>query len=258
MAVRRVLPRQPCPAAALTFTRLNHSFIRCLAPPSFFLPRGLPPLPTGTAEPFEPDRRPGSHLSFSKAPHRKTQFSRKCANPLLQLAGLQAQPSHSHQDVGSCPRQHRRGCAHGFPSPPHPRGASSTLPAHLRQQPHRLQHLLLTLGLLLSSDSKAPVDPSHLHPPPVPLPGGRREESICIPRYPKEIRPPKARAVRSLGWEHSTLPAEPPSPRRSSVPGSPKGRQAAAEQAIPLQRGGNSLVCPQDRALDEAAVLSRR
>lgn len=37
-----VLPRQPYPAAALTFTQLNHSFIHCLAPLIFLLQRGFP------------------------------------------------------------------------------------------------------------------------------------------------------------------------------------------------------------------------
>lgn len=172
MAVTHVLPRQPCPATALTFTRLNHSCICCLAPLSFLLCRGHPPLHAAATEPFEPGRGPGcSRLSFSKA----SQVFQETHRPPSPAWGPHGQLSHSLQDEVSHPGQLSQGHAHGFPSPLHPCGASSTLPAAPASlAPALPPHPVLSAAVISQQSACWPQLPSSSSS----STGGRKERGI--------------------------------------------------------------------------------
>lgn len=131
-----VLSRQPYPAAALTFTQLNHSFILHLAPPIFLLQRGFPALPTGATEPFKLKGGPGSCLNpLGNKQTAFSSFSASKPNPDIPTR-IQAPVLGSAAKV--MPTSFPPHCIHAEPAAPsrhtwsknHPSSSTSSLSLH--------------------------------------------------------------------------------------------------------------------------------
>jgi len=207
-------PGKPCPAVASTFTRLNHSFIRCLAPPSFL----LPPLPTGTAEPSELNGGPSSHLPFSKhVPSMRPNFLGN-TQTLCSTVGV-SKPSPAIPTrrgvlmLGSTTKFMPMGfppfCIHVEPAAP---SQNTTAPARALP-PHPT-----SAATISQQSTRWPQLPSSSSSP-----TGRRKKMgiTCVPRNPKD----------GLGVQHI--------PRRAALPMEDLCARRSEEEQ------DNGLACPQ-------------